>query len=128
MTPADRDALVARAKALCVPVANCVAAGVAPSHLIGDASWHELYALVLVLADAADPRALRAVAASAEDGDDVTPEDVRLRAAHAEAQRLRTARLPVPLLLRVADNEYHARLKAARGKTAAALSRDEDAA
>lgn len=130
MTPADKDALVARARSLATPVANCVAAGIPPAHLIGEASWHELYALVLVLADAADPYTLRIVAEASDDGPEMTGEDDRLREAHRQAERLRRAGHPVPLLLRVADGEYHARRKALRERDAKVLAggRDEQAA
>ena len=114
MTGVDRDALVARAKQLAVPVANCTAAGIPPSHLIGDASWHELFALVLVLADAADPARLRAVCAARDGGGTPEGEWERLRRAHAKAEAMRRAGIPRPLTLRAADGQYRARLRAAR--------------
>jgi len=106
----DRDALVAGAKQVAVEVAERTRAGEPADDLIGDATWHELYALVLVLAFAADLRAL--AAACAPDGEDAVAEGRRLRAARAEAARLERAGLPKPLLLRVAEGEYRAWLKA----------------
>lgn len=112
LTPADRGALVARAKSLAVPVTSCVAARIPPAHLIGDMTRDELAALVIVLAEAVDPVRLRAVAAAGEDEED--PEDERLRQAHAKAMNLRRMGRPVPMLLRAAENDYHKRRRAER--------------
>jgi hypothetical protein len=114
MTPADRDALIARAKRLAVPLASCVAARILPDHLIGTASRAELAALVLVLAEAADPVTLRAVVQATETGPDITPVDVMLRKAHAHAEALRSAGLPVPPRVRALDGQYRRRLAETR--------------
>ena len=121
MTPEDGAALVARAKAVALEVAERTQAGEPAGDLIGGFSWHELYALALVLAFGADLRALAGACAS-PDGEDRVAEGRRLRAANAEAKRLRREGLPVPFLLRVAGSEYRARLKAqkaAEGEAAA---------
>jgi hypothetical protein len=114
MIPAGRVALIARAKSIAIPVASCVAARVRPDHLIGDLSRDELAALVLVLADAADPVALRAVTQATEDGPDITDEDIRLRKAHAHAQALRDAGKAVPARVRALDRQYRVRTDARR--------------
>lgn len=120
LTDADRDALIARAKSAAVPVASCVAARIAPAHLIGGMSRDELAALVIVLAEAADPVRLRAVTRATDDGTPgVTDLDLRLRAAHAEAQRLRYNGQPVPQVMRRLDGIYHSRRKQARQEPAA---------
>lgn len=105
---------IARAKRLATPVTSCVAARIRPDHLIGDATWEELYALVVVLAEAADPVALRAVVSATEDSPDVTDRDVLLMKAHAHAVALRKEGLPVPLRVRVLDSEYRSRRKELR--------------
>ncbi len=107
MTPAYRAALIARAKSAAIPVSSCVAARISPAHVIGGMTRDELAALVIVLAEAADPVRLRVVAQAVDDGaPDLTDLDLRYRAAHAEAQRLRSARLPVPNGVRALDNAY----------------------
>jgi len=68
MTPQQRAALIARAKSLAIPVASCVAARLRPDHLLRDASRDELAALVIVLAEAADPVVLREVVKAQDDG------------------------------------------------------------
>ena len=113
ITPAERNDLIAQAKRLAVPVASCVAARIRADHLIGGRTREELAALVLVLAEAADPVTLRAVVNAAEDGPDITDEDVRLMKAHAHAVALRKAGMPVPNQVRVLDSEYRRRRKAA---------------
>jgi hypothetical protein len=121
VTGMDRDALVARAKAVAVEVAERTRAGEPADDLIGSASWHELYALVLVLGFSADMRALASACAS-PDGEDRVAEGRRLRAAMAETGRLRRNGQPVPFALRVAESEYRAHLKAekaAEGEAAA---------
>jgi hypothetical protein len=105
----DRDALIARAKSLAVPVASCVAARISPAHLIGEATRDELAALVVVLAEAADPVALRMITSATEDGPDFTDEDVRLRKAHAHAKALRDAGYPVPAHVLRLDRQYRVR-------------------
>jgi hypothetical protein len=128
VTAAEREALIARAKQLAVPVANCTAAGIPPAHLIGDATWHELFALVLVLADAADHEALRQACAVSDDAGRERLEEERLRKAHAEAVRLRNAGLPVPLAVRAADSAYYAWRKAERAKAPPLFETDGTAA
>lgn len=68
MNPRHRIALIAAAKSAAVPVASCVAARVPPDHLLEGRSWEELAALVIVLAEAADPVRLRAITEEPEDG------------------------------------------------------------
>jgi hypothetical protein len=106
LTPAERNALIARAKQLAVPVASCVAARVSPARLIGAASRDELAALVVVLAEAADPVKLRTVAAAGEDDPDVTDIDLLLRQAHAQRMALYRAGVPVPEKIRRLDSAY----------------------
>lgn len=108
MTRIDRAALMARARSLAIPVHSCVTARIRPDHLIGEeaASRDELAALVILLAEAADPARLRAVVNATEDGPDVTDEELRLRTAHAQSGVLRRAGQPVPLRLRLLDSEY----------------------
>lgn len=86
LTPADRDALIARAKRLAVPVASRVAARIHPGHLIGDLSREELLALVVVLAEAADPVTLRTVAQASEDGPEAATVSVMPRQVPPPAQ------------------------------------------
>ena len=119
MTPAEADALIVAAKRLAVPVASCVAARIRPDHLLAGKSWDELRALVVVLADAVDPVRLRAVVEAGEGGPAVTDRDVQLRKAHAEAVRLREAKLEVPFQVRVLDSEYRAGRKKAERDHAA---------
>lgn len=120
MTPAERAALITRAKALAIPVASCVRAGIRPDHLIGDASRDLLAALVIVLAESADPVRLRAVTAAAEDGPDVTDLDVSLRVAHRQVNRLRERRRPVPVRLAALESQYQRRRREARAAEDAA--------
>jgi hypothetical protein len=117
LTPARRSALIARAKRAAVPVASCVAASISPAHIVGGMSRDELLALVVVLAEAADPVRLRTVVQAADDGlPGVTDLELQYRAAHAEAVRLRTAGLPVPLAVRALDSAYRrSREQADRG-------------
>lgn len=128
MTRAARDDLISWAKRRAVPVASCVAARIRPDHLIGDATRKELLALVLVLAEAADPVTLRAVVGASEDGPDITDEDVRLLKAHAHAEALRKAGMPLPVQVRALDSEYRRRRKAAAAEAAAAEAGAEQAA
>ena len=116
MSGVDRAALIAGAKAAALEVAVRTRAG-EPAEVLAGASWHELYALVLVLASASDLRVLTAVCAR-PDVEDAAEEARRLLAARAEAARLERAGLPKPLLLRVAEGEYRARLRAAREQAA----------
>lgn len=121
MTPADRESLIGMAKRAATPVASCVAARVAPAHIIGDMTRAELRALVIVLAEAVDHALLRAVVeaddrAGADGGGPGEP--ARLRAAHAEAGRLRRDGMVVPTSIRILDNAYHAALREARAAAA----------
>lgn len=119
MTAADPAALIARAKRAAVPVMSCVAASLPPAHIIGGMSRAELAALVIVLAEAADPHKLRAVVEAADDGTPgVTDLDLVYRRAHREAARLRGAGEPVPLRIRVLDGKYHEARKEARAGAA----------
>lgn len=111
----DRAALVARAKSLATPVVSCVAARIRPDHLIRDASRDELLALVIVLAEAADPVRLRLVTEAVEDGRDFTERDVLLRKAHSRVNALQASGQPVPLKLGVLESEYQAGVRARRG-------------
>jgi hypothetical protein len=108
MNRVERDALIVRAKAIATPVVSCVAARLRPDHLLARRTKAELAALVIVLAEAADPVTLRAVVA--EQDDDRTPgatdRTVMLRKAHAEVQRMRIAGEALPLRLKLLDGEY----------------------
>lgn len=72
MTPARRTALIAAAKAKAVPVASCVAASIRPDHLLADVDTEDLTdllkALVIVLAEGADPVRLREACRAGDDG------------------------------------------------------------
>jgi hypothetical protein len=122
VTPAERAALIARAKQLAIAVTSCVAARLRPDHLLRDASWEELAALVVVLAEAADPAVLRAVVSVSDDDGrpDLTRHQAKLREAHSQAVQLRKARKPVPGPLRVLDNAYRLEQKKAREAVRAA--------
>ncbi len=114
MTPAERAALVSRAKSLAGPVASCVAARVRTDHLLSGLSWDELAALVVVLADAADPVWLREVTVSGDDEPPLSKREVLLRKAHARAVALRAAGMEVPAEVRLLDSEYRRDRKRAR--------------
>lgn len=108
MNAADRAQLIAAAKQTAIPAANCVAAGVRLDHLLNGKSWHELAALVTVALEAVDHGKLRALCALPGD-EGLTPETLReaaLRRAHTEVWRLREAGEPIPLNLRLLENEY----------------------
>lgn len=126
MTPAVRAALIARAKAKAIPVASCVAASLRPDHLFADVAPEDLEgilkALVVILAEAADPGVLRAVVSVSDDDGrpDLSRHQARLRKAHTEVVQLRKARKPVPERLRVLDNAYRLGQKKARADDAAA--------
>lgn len=122
MTPADRESLIGMAKRAATPVASCVAARVAPAHIIGDMTRAELKALVIVLAEAVDHALLRTVVETGDGGaagGGGPGEPARLRAAHAEAGRLRRDGMVVPTSIRILDNAYHEALRAARAAAAA---------
>jgi hypothetical protein len=106
VTPAERAQLVAQAKRKAIPVASCVAARVRPDHLrLREMGEDGLIALVLILAAAADPVALRAVVNEPDDGYP-DAEARSLRAAHAECNRLRAAKQPVPTRVALLEAEY----------------------
>jgi hypothetical protein len=112
--------LLAWAKSRALPVTSCVTARLRPDHLIGEASREELLALVVVLAEAADPVKLRAVVTATDEGPHLTDRDWQLRAAHTEATRLRRANLRVPAALQRLEREYWSgRKNAAKGERAA---------
>lgn len=107
MTPAQRNALIARAKRLAIPVTSCVAASLRPDHLLAARTRAELLALVVVLAEAADPVKLKAVTeAPGDTGLPPMSREDMLRAAHAEYSRLLRAGEPVPARLRLLNSEY----------------------
>ena len=108
MNRSERAALIARAKARATAVTSCVAAGLRPDHLLAEASWEDLAALVVVLAEAADLAVLRAVVTVRDDDGrpDLTRQQARLREAHSQAVQLRRAKQPVPDSLRVLDSAY----------------------
>lgn len=115
MSPAEREALIVRAKRLAVPVASCVRAGVSFGHLIDGLSAAELLALVTVLGECADPVRLKAVTAAP--GDTGMPPESResvLRRANAEYERLCRAGLDVPYEVRLLRNEYRRECKLRR--------------
>lgn len=72
MTPATRARLIAAAKRKAVPVASCVAASVRPDHLFADVAPEDLtpllMALIVVLAEGADPVRLREACRAGDDG------------------------------------------------------------
>ena len=106
MTPDARAALIAAAKRKAIPVASCVAARISPDHLkLREMGVDGLLALVLVLAAAADPVALRAVVGTPDDGYPDAAER-NLRAAHAECNRLRAAGEVIPTRVRLLEAEY----------------------
>lgn len=122
MTPESRSAAVAVAKSKAVPVASCVAARLRPDHLgLRQMSQDELIALVLVLAAAADPVALRAVVAAPDDGYPDASER-NLKAAHAECNRLRAAKQPVPTRVALLEAEYQRTVPRAAAKPAGLLA------
>jgi hypothetical protein len=103
----QRASLIAWAKAKAVPVTSCVTARLHPDHLIGNASRAQLAALVIVLAEAADPGKLRAVAETSDDGRPaITDRALMLRRAHTEFRALSRDGAPVPGRLRILEREY----------------------
>jgi hypothetical protein len=120
LTPDRRASLIERAKRAAVPVVNCVAASIPPAHILGSMTEAEKDALVIVLAEAVDHARLKAVTEAADDGlPAVTDDELRLRRAHAEAERLRVAGETVPNQLRCLDGEYHRQRREARVLAAA---------
>jgi hypothetical protein len=120
LTPAARAALIAKAKRAATPVASCVAARIGVGHILGTMTRAEVDALVIVLADAVDHALLRAVVQAENDGrPGLSDLDARYRAGHAEAVRLRAAKLPVPVAVRTLDSGYYRGRKQARQELAA---------
>ena len=129
----DAAALITKAKALATPVTSCIAASLRPDHLLSGCTWDEMAALVVVLAESADLTRLRAVVEATEDGPVVTGQDVMLRKAHAEVERLRRDDMAVPARLMRLEREYQRRRPrprqvAARQAMAAAETANEEAA
>ena len=108
MNAAVRASLIAAAKARATAVASCVQARLSPRHILDGCSRDDLAALVIVLAEAADPAVLRAVVSVSDDDGrpDLARHQAKLRKAHTEVVQLRKARQPVPDSLRVLDNAY----------------------
>ena len=107
ITNAARAALIGWAKQKAPVVASRIAVSIPVDHIIGDATWEQLAALVVVLAESADPVRLRIIT-SAQDvmiGRD-TDRAVTLRAAHAEVRRLRYHNQPVPSRIAALEREY----------------------
>jgi hypothetical protein len=106
---ARRADLIAAAKAIAGPVTAAVQARLHPGHHLQDRTWDELAALVIVLAEAADPAVLRAIAEAEDDGRPaVDRRDVMLRTAHTQAQawRRRTGE-DLPARLAMLEREYY---------------------
>jgi hypothetical protein len=105
-------AALARARSLAIPVASCVAAGIGTGHLTDDLSRDELLALVAVLAEAADPVAVRD---SAQGRHPVTEERAALlRAARAQGEACRKAGRERPPHVAALEREYWRNRKAAQ--------------
>jgi hypothetical protein len=122
VTPADRAALIARAKSLAIPVASCVAASINSGRLIAECTKAELSALVLVLAEAVDPVRLRAVVAATEDSPSPPPpgRELVLRRAHADVSSLRERGVAVPPQMALLESDYqNGQRQARRERTAA---------
>ena len=62
MTPRLTASLLTAAKQVALPVVTCVHNRVRPAHLLRDKTRDELYALIIVLAEAADLAAVFEVA------------------------------------------------------------------
>ncbi len=121
MDAARRAALIARAKARATAVTACVQARLSPAHILGECSRADLTALVVVLAEAADPAVLRAVVSVCDDDGrpDLSRHQAKLREAHSQVVQLRKARKPVPEQLRVLDSAYRLSQRKAEGADAA---------
>ena len=125
MTPAQRAANITRAKALAIPVQSCVAARLRPDHLFAGVRTKDeltglLKALVIVLAEAADPVTLRAVVAEADDGrPEAADRMTMLRKAHTECADLKYAGAEIPLRLKLLEREYHTEVKRLQREAAA---------
>lgn len=124
MTPLQRADLIARAKQLAVPAVSCVRADIRMDHLFAGVSGEDfpalLLALVVVLAECADPVRLKAVTQAP--GDEGMPPQGRadvLRNAHAEYARLKRNGLPIPSRVRILNSEYVRNSKKGLGQRAA---------
>jgi hypothetical protein len=106
VTPRLTASLLASAKRMALPVATCVHNRVRPAHILRDKSWAELYALVIVLAEAADLAAVFEVANMPDGGPEEAARAAVLRKAHAKAEACRKMRRPVPGHLAVLEREY----------------------
>ena len=126
MNTAARASLIAAAKARATAVVSCVQARLSPSHVLAACSRDDLQALIIVLAEAADPAVLRAVVGVRDDDGrpDLTRRQTKLREAHSQVVQLRKARADVPEQLRVLDNAYRLEQKkiAATGEAADAAA------
>ena len=120
LPPRTRATLIAWAKRKAVPVTSCVNAGICPEHLLEGASGHELAALVIVLAAAADPVRLREVLAAGDDGTPAGVAEEALKWAHAEVRRLRDAGQPIPAALARLEHRYQGQSRVARADRHAA--------
>ena len=116
MTPARRSAvlgrratLIAAAKTLAGPFAASVQARLRPDHHLEGLSRDELTALAIVLAEAADPAILRAIAGEPDDGRPALDRrDVMLRTAHTQAQAWRRRYgTGLPARLAMLEREYY---------------------
>lgn len=125
MNAATRATLIAAAKARATAVVSCVQARLSPSHILDGCTEADLRALVIVLAEAADPGVLRVVVDVRDDDGrpDMTRYQAKLREAHSQVVQLRNAKKYVPDHLRVLDNAY----KAEQKKAQAAAARGEAA-
>jgi hypothetical protein len=123
---ATRASLIAAAKARATAVVSCVQARLSPHHVLDTCSRDDLVALIMILAEAADPGILRAVVTVAEDDGrpDLTRHQAKLREAHSQAVQLRKARQPIPEQIRVLDNAY----RLAQKQEQAAPTGEQDAA
>ena len=111
----DATSLIGQAKGRAAPLHSCVRARVQPGHLIGtDTGVEELLALVIVLAEVADPRRLAELVKLPGDQGLAVGRDALLQAAHAQVWHLRKAGQPVPTRLGVLENEYQADRKQRR--------------
>ena len=111
----DATALIVQAKGRAAPVHSCVRARVKPGHLIGtDTGVEELLALVVVLAEVADPRRLAELVKLPGDEGLAVGKAALLQAAHAQVWHLRKTGMPVPLRLGLLENEYQQASKARR--------------
>lgn len=94
-------------------------AGIRLDDLLEGASAHELAALVVVLAAAADPVRLRQVLAAEDDGTPAEVQEEALKWAHAEVRRLRDVGQPIPSPLARLEHQYQEQSRAARAIRAA---------